>query len=113
MFVARTIQLDVDADGVLNPAQFLALAKRTLGRLQTTTMPPQEYWPPKRTANGWGSPIAPGQHGRHRLAAAEAKGHLKFATQQAAARLKSADPNGFGVITFSQCVRHLVALDDG
>lgn len=98
------LQVDVDADGVLNPAQFLALAKRTLGRLQKSMILPLEQCPPRITDNS-GSPR---QHGRHRLATTAG---LKGATQQAAARLKSADPNGFGIVTFSQCVRHL-ALDD-
>lgn len=109
---AFLLQLDVDIDGALNPVQFLALAMRTLRRLQNSTIPPKNKGSPRRTTDDSGSQIEPGQHGRHRLATTAAKGHLKSATQQAAARLKSADPNGFGIITFSQCVRHL-ALDDG
>eukprot|EP00752_Nemacystus_decipiens_P014257 g12678.t1 len=35
-------KVDVDADGVLNPAQFLALAKRTMGRLRRSMAPPRE-----------------------------------------------------------------------
>eukprot|EP00903_Cladosiphon_okamuranus_P006338 g6208.t2 len=87
-------KLDVDADGVLNSAQFLALAKRTVGRLKKSTMSPREtQCPPRRTIEDGGSPIEPGQYGRHRLAMTAAKGQIKSAAQQAAALLKAADPN--------------------
>ncbi len=63
------------------------------------------------------SPTAPERicDHRHHATTPPAKGRPNGASQKAAAAarlLRSADPNGFGVITFSQCVRHL-ALNGG
>lgn len=100
---AFSSQVDVDADGVVNPAQFLTLAKRTLGQtMQHET---------KLSTDENRSPTAPERIRDHRHATTPAKGRPNGASQQAAAAaarlLRSADPHGFGVITFSQCVRYL------
>lgn len=81
-------QVDVDADGVVNPSQFLALAKQTLRRAQKAAGPP-----------------TPTRMGRNR---AGAKGAQEIIDRQATTRLRVADPHGCGRITFSECVDHLV-----
>ncbi|CAM9487950.1 unnamed protein product [Ectocarpus sp. 13 AM-2016] len=100
-------EADVNADGVLNPAQFLALAKRMLRRTQRTTTPSRQDTLQRHSTNC--SPTTPGTNGRHRQAEPAAKANLSCAEKIAATQLRAADPHGFGVITFSQCVLHLAS----
>ncbi|CAN0403348.1 unnamed protein product, partial [Pylaiella littoralis] len=103
----REASVDVDGDGVLNPVQFLALAKRTLGRMQRARTPPDQLCPPRRYTSDC-SPTTPEQNGRQGLPEVAVGNERPNAVQkQAVARLRAADPNGFGVVTFSQCVLHL------
>ncbi|CAM9281866.1 unnamed protein product, partial [Laminaria digitata] len=80
--------VDVDADGVVNPSQFLTLAKRTLRRAQEPAEPP-----------------ALARTGRSRVGL---QGRQDNIDRQATIRLRAADPHGCGRITFSECVDHLV-----
>ncbi|CAB1118558.1 unnamed protein product [Ectocarpus sp. CCAP 1310/34] len=100
-------EVDVNADGVLNPAQFLALAKRMLRRTQRMTTPSRQETAQRHSTNC--SPTTPGTNGRHRQAGSAPKANLSCAEKIAATQLRAADPHGFGVITFSQCVLHLAS----
>ncbi|CAN0514623.1 unnamed protein product, partial [Ectocarpus sp. 12 AP-2014] len=100
-------EADVNAEGVLNPAQFLAFAKRMLRRTQRTTTPSRQDTAQRHSTNC--SPTTPGTNGRHRQAGPAAKANLSCVEKIAATQLRAADPHGFGVITFSQCVLHLAS----
>lgn len=89
--LASPLQVDVDADGVLNPTQFLTLAKRTLRRAQDASESPVYVRTDRQRVRAKG----------------EGEGQDKI-DRQAMTRLRAADPHGCGRITFSECVDHLV-----
>ncbi|CAM9689410.1 unnamed protein product, partial [Scytosiphon promiscuus] len=101
-------EVDVDADGVLNPVQFLTLAKQILRRAQRAT-PPSCRSPSRKHDAAFGASMAIEAHGGHHPVMSGVKERPNVVEQQAVARLRAADPHGFGSITYSQCVLHLDA----
>ncbi|CAN0232699.1 unnamed protein product [Hapterophycus canaliculatus] len=101
-------QVDVDANGTLNPVQFLTLAKRILRRAQRSTLLSQQS-PSKTHDPVVSSMSSEASRVHHAMMVISGKERPNVVEQQAVARLRAADPHGFGLITYSQSVLHLAA----
>lgn len=103
----RRFQVDLDADGILDRAQFKTLAKQTLLRRAKTRRGSTSLSHCGPQAVDRDPSWAVGEDGQHRdrdIRRRRKKGNID---DLAVELLKVSDPHGFGRITFSECVKCL------